>query len=245
MFVCLGIFKGAIWCHARFSTGSTTSIVTRWMALSVSPVLASSPRADPNLSGITHCAPCVVPAACWHLLIRVCVCSLPEKTPLLPTAAESYQQIQDQPHSSREQGQYNYGSRAPSLFGENNLRNSDFKYMPKGPPSSVYTPTGVPSMSVPSRDSGDPSAFHATQQYLSMTSGRPLSYSKPYQGQDQPYQAQARGFGDMESHAPLGADAAVTARSSMGGANTSRRSREDRLASLKGTVKRQEDISMA
>ena len=37
-----------------------------------------------------------------EVLVIFCVSSLPEKTPLLPTAAESYQQIQDQPYTSRE-----------------------------------------------------------------------------------------------------------------------------------------------
>ena len=93
-----------------------------------------------------------------------------------------------------------------------------------------------------SRDSGDPSAYHATQKYLSTTSGRPLSF-QGYQTQEHLCQGRnedehARGAGDvtgpMESKAPL------TERSSV-----ARRSREERLASLKGSVKRQEDISMA
>ena len=154
--------------------------------------------------------------------------SLPEKTLLLPTAAEGYQQIQDQPVS-------NYGSRPPSHFGEKeSLRNPEFK--PSSKPSSVYTP----AQTAGSRDSGYPSAYAATQKYLSLTSGRPLS-SQIFPPQDAPYQAQARELG-MEQGA---ADPAMTARSSIGASMMSRRSREERLASLKSVVKRHDDISMA
>ena len=166
----------------------------------------------------------------------LCARSLPEKTPLLPTAAGSYQQIYEKPNSARDQAPYqnmaSHDSRAPSHSdGRDNLRNPDFKYVPKYPPSSFYTPTGEPM----SRDSGDASAYHATQRYLSMTSGRPLSY-QGYQTQDHSYPATGAGDG----HQPVDARAPMTERSSV-----ARRSREERLASLKGTVKRQEDISMA
>ena len=73
-----------------------------------------------------------------------------------------------------------------------------------------------------------------------MTSGRPLS-SQIISLQDAPYQAQARELG-MEQGA---ADPAMTARSSIGTSMMSRRSREERLASLKSVVKRHDDISMA
>jgi len=181
------------------------------------------------------------------------VCSLPEKAPLLPTAAENYQQIPELHHTNRQQPPYknaphsNYGSRPPSqLSDRESLRNPDFKYVAKYLSSSVYTPTGGEAMM--SRDSGDPSAYHATQTYLSMTSGRPLSYCHmvgAYQPQEQPYQAHARDSNQysvpLDSNRLVGGEAAVTARSSMGASMMSRRSREERLASLKGTVERHED----
>ena len=91
----------------------------------------------------------------------------------------------------------------------------------------------------------DPSAFQATQKYLSITSGRPLSYA-------QPYQAASRESGDYSHLQPLqgkglahSGEPLITQRSSMSTTgHSTRRSREERLASLKSTVRRQEDISM-
>jgi hypothetical protein len=179
---------------------------------------------------------CVMSSCVCDYLMLLCNCSLPEKTPLLATAAGSYQQIPDKPNSARDQAPYqnmaSHGSLAPSQSdGRDSLRNPDFKYVPKYPPSSAYTPTGEAM----SRDSGDISAYHATQRYLSMTSGRPLSY-QGYQTQDHSYPAPSAG----DVNQPVEARAPMTERSSV-----ARRSREERLASLKGTVKRQEDISMA
>jgi hypothetical protein len=202
-----------------------------------------TPFSPPQLARVSQAISLPVSARslCDHggarYCVRIlCVGSLPEKTPLLPTAAESYQQIQDQPYTNRELG--NYGSRPPSQAGDKeSLRNPDFRYVPRGPPSSRPSSVFSPAQTgADSRDSGYPTAYDATQKYLSMTSGRPL-VSQMNPPQDAPYQAQAREAAE--------ADPAMTARSSLGASMMSRRSREERLASLKSVVKRQDDISMA
>ena len=90
------------------------------------------------------------------------------------------------------------------------------------------------------------SAYEATQKYLSMTSGRPLSYSEPYQAQAWESKDFSRAVDkdlrDLEASAPV---TLLTSRSSVNSGQTSRRSREERLASLQGTVQRQGDLSMA
>ena len=176
------------------------------------------------------------------------VSSLPEETPLLPTA-KGYQQIDDTNmvnyRDNQEQESNNrYGSRAPSqVGGSENLRNPE-PFHARGPPSSVYTPTGyrTPTTS----GTADQSALHITQQYLSTTSGRPLSY-QAFQPHEQPYQAQARESNDLRKNPEpiVSIDSTMMPRSARTSQQEVRRSREDRLASLKGTVNRQDEISMA
>ena len=181
------------------------------------------------------------------------VTSLPETLPLLPASADGYQPISDQPRlgaSSTKTYPAKNDIAPPSNGGapsdrDNSLRNPDFfSSRAKSPALSTLTPL---AMGVQSGGLEEPqSAYEATQKYLSMTSGRPLSYSEPYQAQTWESKDFSRAVDkdlrDLEASAPV---TLLTSRSSVNSGQTSRRSREERLASLQGTVRRQEDLSMA
>ena len=181
------------------------------------------------------------------------VTSLPETLPLINASADGYQPISDQTRlgaRSRKTYQATNDIAPPSNGGapsdrDNSLRNPDFfSSRAKSPALSTYTPL---TMDVQNGGLEEPqSAYEATQKYLSMTSGRPLSYSEPYQAQAWESKDFSRAVDkdlrDLEASAPV---TLLTSRSSVNSGQTSRRSREERLASLQGTVQRQGDLSMA